>query len=208
MARKRNSRGQYTRYTRKRRKRRTYAAARTRRRPRRNPPRRRRRGIARYAPRALAPFVPDLKTVGYAALGGAATRVVPGYMLRFLPGLPAAGAGALAVKAAGATLAGWLGSMVLGRQAGSAMALGGYVLVADEAFRAYVAPRIGLGAYLDDGGMSAYLDQGMSQYLAPGATVPMLTSGSDMGNMYDYTEDFDDLSGEYTVSRLDPGERF
>ena len=165
---------------------------------RRNPAR---RGGGGFRMGRIMSFVPPMGTIAAGVAGAAATRMIPGYAARFLPQIPTTGPGGLVTRAAAAALAGMVTAMFAGQKRGQDVALGGFITVADEAFRTYAAPAMGLSAYLEPAGMGAYLTPGgMASYIGPGATVPGV--GEELSQ---YLDD-DDLSGD-VPSRLDVGSR-
>ena len=187
-------------------KRRRRAPARRRRRRRRNPgnpglpplnPPRRRRGRRRFRFAGLT-FPPMQRLAGGVA-GMALARMAPGYLGRMLPMLPTAGVPGLAVRAATAVLLGQVASQFMGRTIGEDVAYGGMLSVADDAVQMYVLPQLGIGAYLDQPGMGAYLEHGaeLGQYLSPGARMPAMPE-----------EVFEASGGgDAMVSRLDANQR-
>lgn len=203
--RRRDARGRYSRAKR---------SSRGRRRRRNNPlfpvasnPRRRARpyrgGVRRNNPGGLrlgriGAFVPPMGTIAAGVAGAVATRALPGYAARMFPQIPRVGAAGLVTKAAAAALSGMLVAMLAGQKRGQDVALGGFITVADEAFRIYAAPALGLSAYLEPP-MGAYLTPGgMAGYLGPGATVPGV--GEELSQ---YLDAEDELSGMDVPSRLD-----
>lgn len=182
---------------RRRRRTRRYARA-TRHAPRRIMYRRRRRSRRRNPGRSrrllggMMGLIPPPRRILAGAAGAAATRIVPAVAARYFPAIPTSGIAGLAVKAAGAVIGGAIVSRFYSRQIGEDMALGGLIVVADEAARTFVYPSLPLP------GLQAYL----GQYLSPGATVPQIPSsfGEDM-------DSYDDLSGFDVPSRLDVDER-
>lgn len=141
-------------------------------RPRSNPRRRRSSGFKgiRLGKKIVFPAVPRLVS----GVGGiAATRVVPAYISRMFP-LPSPWVGT-ALQAAVAIVGGSLLGNFTKRQYGEDFALCGLAMMADDLAQTFVYPQIGLGAYVGDSGVGAYLDQ----YLQPGAvTSGTLTAGS------------------------------
>lgn len=120
---------------------------------------------------------PPLRDVLAGAGGLALSRLAPGLVARFIPGVPVYGPTGLAVRAAVSILAGNVVGRFMGRRAGEMVTFGGVLAVADDALGMYVYPAIGIpgamGAYLwNDSAMSAYLPPGgMAAYLTPGAQV-------------------------------------
>ena len=160
---------------------------------------RRRRRNPGISARNISGLIPPFKRIAAGVAGATATRLIPNLIAKQFPQLPTAGAAGLAVKAAGAILGGMILGKILGKQIGDDVALGGLIVVADEAARTW-APQVGIPmeAYLDPG-MNAYLTEDMGAYLAPGATVPSLPE--------DLSGDFDDLSGAGSPDRLDADSR-
>jgi hypothetical protein len=161
---------------------------------------RRRRRNPGISTRKLSGLIPPFKRIAAGVAGATATRLIPNLIAKQFPQLPTSGAGGLAVKAAGAVLGGLILGKILGKQIGDDVALGGLIVVADEAARTW-APQVGIPmeAYLDPG-MNAYLSpDDMGAYLAPGATVPSLPE--------DLSGDYDDLSGAGAPDRLDADSR-
>jgi len=142
----------------------------------------------------LGSLIPPPKRIVAGVAGAAATRVIPAIASRYFPMIPSTGIAGLAVKAAAAVVGGAAVARFYNRQIGEDMALGGLIVVADEAARTMLYPSIPLP------GLSAFL--GMGQYLSPGATVPALPAS--FGEDFDA---YDDLSGFDVPSRLDADER-
>jgi hypothetical protein len=161
--------------------------------PRRRSRRRRNPGRSRRILGNLGSFIPPPRRIAAGVAGAAATRVIPAVASRYLPMIPTTGIAGLGVKAAAAVVGGAIVARFYNRQVGEDMALGGLIVVADEAARTFVYPSLPLP------GLSAFL--GMGQYLSPGATVPALPP---FGEDFDQ---YDDLSGFDVPARLDTNER-
>ncbi len=119
-----------------------------------------------------------------AGMGGMmATRLIPGYVSRFLPMMTNPWIGT-AIQASVAVLGGSVVGQMTNRQLGEDFALCGLAMMADDVAQTWLYPQMGLGAYVGDaGGVGAYLDQ----YLQPGA-IPGGPGGEPMG-ITDYGSD-------------------
>lgn len=214
MARRRNRKGQFTKGGGggKRRRRRTYRASVAHRRSRRKGYRRshRRRGYRRNPPvmSGIKGMIPSMRTLGEGVLGATATRFITRQAERFLPAqLTGNTIGRVAIGAASAIAGGFLGSMVLGRQSGQNMAAGGLIVMADELTRAYVLPAVGLSAYVDDGGISAFVGDGEGVAGWVDADDIDALPGGEGGELEQWMDDDDGIGEAYLPSRLDTNSR-
>jgi hypothetical protein len=154
--------------------------------------------------------VPPLKRIAAGAAGAAAVRIIPGYLSRLMPTgadgqpmIPTTGIVGIGVKALGSLLMGGLASRFLGKQFGEDFTFGAFVVLADEAARAYIYPPMGLNAYLYD-------DTGVAAYLSPGQTVPSLGGPGGYYNPDDYgygSQGSPSLSGTEECGRLNADNR-
>lgn len=149
--------------------------------------------------------MPPVKRIMAGAAGAAAARIVPGFINRMVPMVPTVGPVGLVVKALGVTLMGGLVRRFMGPQFAEDFTFGGFVVVADEAARAYLYPAVGISGYMDDTAtVGAYLN-GVGAYLTPGATLPALGGPGGFADINDYGP----LSGAFDQpgSRLDSSNR-
>jgi Na+(H+)/acetate symporter ActP len=137
--------------------------------------RQRRRGYRRNPGTArglMAQVRQALPDVGWGVVGFVGTAALPNVAARFVP-IPDKATNPLGnavVKAAAALGTGFLVGMFAGRKAGQATMIGGGIAVAADFVLPFIAPVLGLSAYLDEeSGVQAYLDNdGAIGYLNPG----------------------------------------
>jgi hypothetical protein len=149
-------------------------------------------------------LIPPIKDVLYGVGGAAGSRFIGKQVYGFLPAsIQGESYGVYLARLLGCMAVGLGGKMVLGKAAADKMAVGAFIVLADQIAQQQVYPAIGLGAYVntyDENSVGAYIPEGVGQYLSPGASLPV----SD-GVSWHYGEDSMSSLGE--VDRLNPNAR-
>jgi hypothetical protein len=112
--------------------------------------------------------------VGWGVVGFVGTAALPNIASRFVP-LPDKSTNpmfAALVRAGAAVATGFGVGMFAGKKAGQAALVGGGIAVAADLVLPFVAPVLGLSAYLDEDGVNAYLtEDGGIGYVNPGMEI-------------------------------------